>query len=274
MTKSKMFAFTPDQGKSLADFDPNENGGLDKEAGKAMLQQLGQQLDDLQDYLYAARQHSVLVILQGMDTSGKDGTIRDVLGFIDPLGCLVQSFKAPTEIERDRDFLWRVHQVVPPVGMVTVFNRSHYEDVLVARVKKLVPEAVWEKRYSHINHFEQLLADNRTLVLKFFLHISKDEQQARLQARADNPDKAWKLAPSDWEDRKLWDAYQQAYWDAISRCHSEQAPWYIISADRKWFRNLAIAQVLLHHLEPYREGWKHSLEERGREGLQVLKKLT
>ncbi len=269
-----MFAFTPDQGKSLADFDPNENGGLDKEAGKAMLQQLGQQLDDLQDYLYAARQHSVLVILQGMDTSGKDGTIRDVLGFIDPLGCLVQSFKAPTEIERDRDFLWRVHQVVPPVGMVTVFNRSHYEDVLVARVKKLVPEAVWEKRYSHINHFEQLLADNRTLVLKFFLHISKDEQQARLQARADNPDKAWKLAPSDWEDRKLWDAYQQAYWDAISRCHSEQAPWYIISADRKWFRNLAIAQVLLHHLEPYREGWKHSLEERGREGLQVLKKLT
>lgn len=273
MPKISEYVFLPDRSRSLADYDARYNAGLSKQEGLERLEQLGRTLDDIQDYLYAAHRHSVLVVLQGMDTSGKDGTIRDVFGHIDPLGLQIWAFKAPTEIERDRDFLWRVHRLVPGRGIVTVFNRSHYEDVLVARVKQLVPEIVWKKRFDHINHFEALLADNDTLVVKFFLHISKEEQKERLTARAENPDKAWKLVPSDWEDRKLWDEYQQAYWEALCRCHRDHAPWYIVPADRKWYRNLAVANTMVELLKPFADQWKADLEQRGREGLETLRRL-
>lgn len=273
MSKISDYVFLPDASRSLADYDARHSAGLSKQEGLERLQPLSRALDDIQDYLYAAHHHGVLVVLQGMDTSGKDGTIRDVFGSIDPLGLQVWAFKAPTEVERDRDFLWRVHHQVPGRGTITVFNRSHYEDVLVARVKRLVPEAVWKKRFDHINHFEALLTDHDTLVIKFFLHISKEEQKERLTARAEHPDKAWKLAPSDWEDRKLWDEYQQAYWEAICRCHTHHAPWYIVPADRKWYRNLAVANTMVELLKPFTGQWKAELEQRGREGLETLKRL-
>ncbi len=267
------YIFLPDPQKSLADYDPDYHGELDKAEGKAKLAELGAELDDMQDYLYASKQHSVLVVLQGMDTAGKDGTIRDVFGYFNALGCNVQAFKAPSEEERDHDFLWRVHKVVPPKGIVSIFNRSHYEDVLAVRVRKLAPKSVWRKRFEHINGFEKLLTDSGTLVLKFFLHISKHEQYERLKARTEDMEKAWKVAASDWEDRKLWDEYQEAYWDVLCKCNSKEAPWYIVPANRKWYRNLAVASVLVEHFKPHVEAWKISLQDRGREGLATIAKL-
>ncbi len=245
----------------------------DHDSADAELQELGKELDDLQELLYAAQEHSLLVVLQGMDTSGKDGTIRHVLSNVNPQGCSVHSFKQPTQEEALHDFLWRVHKVVPPRSVIGIFNRSHYEDVLVVRVHDLVPESVWSERYKEINHFEKLLADSNTIILKFFLHISKDEQQNRLLAREQDKDKAWKISAGDWVERQRWDDYQEAYEDALSKCSTDYAPWYIVPANHKWYRNLAIAHVLVHTMRKYKDQWKKALEARGQQELDTLKQM-
>ncbi len=234
---------------------------------------LGQQLSNLQELLFAAQKHSVLIILQGMDTSGKDGTVRHVFSSVNPQGCEVHSFKTPTAEEQAHDFLWRVHKVTPQKGELGIFNRSHYEDVLVVRVHNLVPEDVWSRRYKEINHFEKLLAHNDTIILKFFLHISRDEQERRLLAREQDKDKSWKISASDFVERKYWDAYQDAYEDLLSKCSTDDAPWYIVPADHKWYRNLAIAHTLVHTLHKYQDQWKAELEERGKKELALLQQM-
>jgi PPK2 family polyphosphate:nucleotide phosphotransferase len=245
----------------LKDHDPAESGGLDKEAGVKRFEELNAELDVMQEELHAAGVNSVLMVLQGMDTSGKDGAIRAVMRNLNPQGVRVESFKVPTDEELAHDFLWRVHKVTPGKGQFGVFNRSHYEDVLVVRVHGLVPEKVWQARYDHINHFEALLADSGTIILKFFLHISKKEQEERLHEREEEVGKAWKLSAGDWREREKWDAYQEAYEDALSRCSTEAAPWYVVPADRKWFRNLAITETLVDTLRTHRKRWNDALEE-------------
>lgn len=257
----------------LAQIDPRQDGGLTKEEGVQHLKHLATELADLQELLYAAGERALLVLLQGMDTSGKDGAVRDVFAETSPIGVRAVGFKAPTADELAHDFLWRVHKAVPAKGMVAVFNRSHYEDVLVARVRELVPEAVWRPRYEQINDFEALLVESQTIVVKFFLHISKEEQEERLRAREENVTKAWKLSVGDWEERAYWGAYQEAYAEALTRCSTTAAPWYIVPADRKWFRNIAIAETLVGALRPYRDGWLAALEERGEEERAKIKAL-
>lgn len=255
----------------LADFDTGDTAGLTREAAEAQLASVSKELGELQELLYAARQNAVLIILQGMDTSGKDGTIRRVMSEVNPLGCRVESFKVPTEEELAHDFLWRVHQVVPPRGMMTIFNRSHYEDVVIVRVHDLAPEAQWELRYDHINDFEQLLAEHGTIILKFFLHISRKEQKKRLEAREEDAEKAWKLSVGDWREREHWDEYMRAYEDAISRCSTEHAPWHVIPADRKWFRNLVVAEEIVNALRPYKAKWQESLSKLAEKQLAELR---
>ena len=207
----------------LGDIDPNENGGLDRKTGEELLLPLLEELGELQELLYSAQTHGLLIVLQGLDTSGKDGTIRSVFREVNPLGTRVVPFKVPSTLERSHDFLWRIHQAVPERGMLTIFNRSHYEDVLAVRIHDLVPKAVWGGRYEHINNFEQLLTDSHTLVLKFYLHIDKKEQEARLLDRERDVEKAWKLSAADWIDRRSWDRYQTAYEDALTKCNTEWA---------------------------------------------------
>ena len=249
----------------LEDFDPRDDAGLAREQGEKQTAGIIQELIELQELLYAAQQQSVLIVLQGRDTSGKDGTIRHVLGPLNSQSCSVASFKVPTEEELAHDFLWRIHAQTPGTGHLKVFNRSHYEDVLVVRVHDLVPEAVWRPRFDHINAFEQLLADSSTLILKFYLHISKDEQKKRLLEREKDPTKAWKLAVGDWKEREKWDDYTAAYEDVLKHCSTENAPWFIVPADRKWFRNLAIAEALRDALAPFKKTWLDRLEAEGRE---------
>jgi PPK2 family polyphosphate:nucleotide phosphotransferase len=210
---------------------------------------LNDRLEDLQEMLWADHRHKVLIVLQGMDTSGKDGTISHVFDGVNPLGVRVASFKAPTPEELDHDFLWRVHSQVPGSGELVIFNRSHYEDVLVVRAKKLVPPEVWQPRYDQINAFERLLAETGTTILKFFLHIDQDEQKERLQARLDDPTKRWKFRKGDLDDRALWHEYTAAYEDALSRTSTDAAPWYVVPANKKWYRNLVVATVLVDALE-------------------------
>jgi PPK2 family polyphosphate:nucleotide phosphotransferase len=219
-----------------------------KEARKPTEQSL-EELDRLQEVLFAEAKHAVLVVLQAMDTGGKDGTIEHVFSGIDPQGCSVTSFKVPTELELAHDYLWRVHEACPPKGMIGIFNRSHYESVLVERVKDLVPEKVWSRRYDHINAFEKLLSDEGTTIIKIFLHISKQEQKSRLEARLSEPEKHWKFNPNDLKERQRWDDYQKAYEDAIEKCSTDYAPWYIIPADRKWFRNFAVCDIIVRTLQ-------------------------
>ena len=258
----------------LQDYDPNySDEHINHDDAKDELENLGKELSELQESLASAQQNSLLIVLQGMDTSGKDGTIRHVFSHVNPQGCYVHSFKEPTPEELAHDFLWRVHKATPGKGTMGIFNRSHYEDVLVARVHKLVPEKVWNQRYAEINHFEQLLANSKTIILKFFLHISYDEQKQRLLAREQDKDKAWKLSATDWSERTYWDTYQQAYEDALSRCSTSAAPWYIVPSNHKWFRNLAVAQTLVHVMRKYESEWKAQLEERGKQELAELKKL-
>ncbi|MGD9711671.1 MAG: polyphosphate kinase 2 family protein [Thermomicrobiales bacterium] len=259
----KAIRVEPGSRVNLARIDTRENGGLTKGEGKARLGALAAELNELQDLLYAADECSVLVVLQGMDTSGKDGTIKSVFRAVDPLGVHTWSFKVPTEIELAHDFLWRVHRRTPERGKIAIFNRSHYEDVLVVRVKELAPVDVWRKRYDHINAFERLLTDSNTIVLKFFLHISKEEQEERLLARETEVDKAWKLSVGDWEEREWWDAYQEAYEDALAKCSTANAPWYIVPADRKWYRDLVIAQTIVETMKPRTKAWMTSLAELG-----------
>jgi PPK2 family polyphosphate:nucleotide phosphotransferase len=270
------FAWKIDAGTNvkLKDYDPGytDNHSSHDEAKQEMLALSGR-LGDLQESLAAAQQTSLLIVLQGMDTSGKDGTIRHVMGQINPQGCYVHSFKEPTPEELSHDFLWRVHKATPAKGMIGIFNRSHYEDVLVARVHKLVPEDVWERRYKEINHFEKLLVNNGTIILKFFLFISKDEQERRLLAREQDKDKAWKLAASDWAERKFWDDYQRAYEDALSKCSTDEAPWFIVPSNYKWYRNLAVAHILEKTMHQHKDEWKAELEARGQRELAALQKM-
>jgi PPK2 family polyphosphate:nucleotide phosphotransferase len=234
----------------LKKWDPADKSEFSagKEEAEKELQKLNQRLDELQDMLYAAHQHKLLVILQGMDTSGKDGAIRHVFEHVDPLGVRAVSFKQPTREELDHDFLWRVHKQLPAKGEIVIFNRSHYEEVLIVRVHNLAPAKTWKLRYDHINGFERMLADEGTIILKFFLHISKKEQAKRLQERLDDKQKNWKFDPNDLKERKLWPEYTAAYEEALSRTSKRWAPWHIVPSDRKWYRNLVIASVLIDTL--------------------------
>jgi PPK2 family polyphosphate:nucleotide phosphotransferase len=227
----------------------------DKAQGKAAVDWLSSRIEALQEQLYAEGRHRVLVVLQATDTGGKDGTIRHVFDGVNPAGVQVASFKKPTEAELAHDFLWRVHRHVPRDGQITIFNRSHYEDVLIVRVHDLVPEERWRRRYHHIREFERLLADEGTTIVKFFLHISKAEQAERLQARLDEPDKHWKFSRADLDERARWDDYQAAFTEAIAETTTDVAPWYVIPADRKWYRNLVISQVLVDLLEGLDMRW-------------------
>ncbi|MCC6443755.1 MAG: polyphosphate kinase 2 family protein [Armatimonadetes bacterium] len=255
----------------LSDYDPDYHAGMRKEEAEEELAYLRDELADLQELLYGAGTHSVLIVLQGRDTSGKDGTIKHVMANINPQGCQVTSFKAPTPDELAHDFLWRIHRHTPAKGMIGIFNRSHYEDVLVVRVHRLAPESVWKKRFDHIDDFERMLADHNTILIKLCLHISKNEQKERLLAREEDPAKAWKLAAGDWQERPYWDAYTEAYEDALGRCASLQAPWHIVPANHKWFRNLAVAHTLVETLQPYRQEWQSALDETGRKALAELR---
>lgn len=257
----------------LDDINTESDSGVSKKQADEQLEKLSGQIGELQELLYAARKHSLLIILQGMDTSGKDGTVKHVMSEVNPLGCRVESFKVPTEQELAQDFLWRVHKVTPPRGLMTIFNRSHYEDVLVARVRNLVPRSVWERRYDHINDFERMLADNGTIILKFYLHISRKEQKKRLEAREQDAEKAWKLSAGDWRERALWDDYMQAYEDAITRTATAHAPWRIVPADKKWFRNLAVAEAIQETLDSYRDEWNQSLSKIAEQKLAELRAL-
>ena len=240
----------PGENVDLSKWDANDTsefkGG--KQQGLEEVGRLNAELEKYQEVLYAEHKHKVLIVLQGMDTSGKDGVIRRVFDGVNPQGVRVASFKAPTEEELDHDYLWRIHKQVPGKGEMVIFNRSHYEDVLVVRVHNIVPAQVWKKRYEQINAFERHLAENGTTLLKFYLHIDMDEQKRRLQARLDDPTKHWKFRPGDLEERKLWREYAGAYEDALGKTSTDQAPWYVIPANRKWYRDLVISSVLVETL--------------------------
>lgn len=247
---------------------------LSREEAERRFQELGEELFDLQDLMWGARTHSVLVILQGRDTAGKDGAIKNVVGYLNPRGVQAISFGVPTKEESEHDFLWRVHRHAPRKGEFAIFNRSHYEDVLVVRVHNLVPQSLWKERYGHIRDFEELLAEHNTIILKYFLHISKSEQKARLLAREEDPKKAWKLNVGDWQEREHWDDYTEAYEDAISRCSDKRAPWIVVPADSKWYRNYVIAETLVAALRPYRKIWQEKLDGevlKGREAIRLFR---
>ena len=234
----------------LRDYDPDDvRLASDKAEAKKKSAALQEKLTELQELIFASREQKVLILLQGMDASGKDGTIRHVMGGFNPQGVRVVSFGKPTKPELDHDYLWRVHQQVPGKGEVVVFNRSHYEDVLVVRVHGLVPESDWKRRYAQINEFERMLTETGTLVLKFFLHISKDEQRKRLQERVDDPTKRWKFQHGDLEERKLWNDYERAYEDALTKCSTSYAPWYVVPANQKWYRNYVVSSVVADALK-------------------------
>lgn len=235
----------------LSQWDPNDDSLIDggKEDGKKALKPLNKRLEALQELLYAQSKEKILIVLQAMDTGGKDGTIRHVLDGVNPQGVKVASFKKPTERELAHDYLWRIHQHTPASGEMVIFNRSHYEDVLVVRVHDLVPPAMWQKRYQHINDFERMLADEGTTILKFYLHIDKQEQKERLQSRLDEPEKHWKFDRGDLAERRHWDEYQDAIEEMLGRTSTEWAPWYVVPANRKWHRNLIISQIIVDKLE-------------------------
>ncbi|MCK6577213.1 MAG: polyphosphate kinase 2 family protein [Anaerolineae bacterium] len=242
---------TPPFGKKvrLEDYDPSFTNGMSKDDAKAREKKLEARMGELQEMLYAQGTQSLLVVLQAMDAGGKDGAIKHVFDAVNPQGVRVTSFKQPTPEELAHDFLWRVHPHVPPKGYIGIFNRSHYEDVLVVRVNQLVPQDVWEQRYDHINAFERLVVERGTRVLKFFLHISRDEQKRRFQERLDDPSKQWKFSTGDLPVREKWDDYMKAYEAVLTRCHTEAAPWHIIAANKKWYRDLVITQSIVQALE-------------------------
>jgi PPK2 family polyphosphate:nucleotide phosphotransferase len=257
----------------LSEIDPDSTKGITREEADTRLASLQEEISELHDLLYAAQETPMLIVLQGMDTAGKDGTVRHVIGALNPMSCRVSGFKVPTPTEQAHDFLWRIHQEAPMRGQVAVFNRSHYEDVLVVRVHKLVPEPVWKRRYKDINNFEELLVDNGTIILKFFLHISKEEQHARLLDREKDPTKAWKLSAGDWKERELWDDYQEAYEDAINRCATPESPWFIVPANKKWYRNVAISEAIVEAMRPHKAKWLKRLEEVGDAELKELRAM-
>jgi PPK2 family polyphosphate:nucleotide phosphotransferase len=257
----------------LFDIPTDSDGGLSKSDAETKFGKQCAELSELQELLYAAGTHALLVVLQGRDTAGKDGAVRCVAGALNPSGTRVTSFKVPTPDERAHDFLWRIHQQTPKLGEVVFFNRSHYEDVLVVRVHELAPKKIWKARYEQINAFETLLADSNVLVVKFCLHLSKDEQEKRLLEREEDPTKAWKLNPGDWAERKLWDDYTDAYEDAIAKCASKSAPWYVVPADKKYFRNVAMAEALIETLKPHKSEWQAALAKLGATQKAALAKM-
>jgi PPK2 family polyphosphate:nucleotide phosphotransferase len=233
----------------LAGIDAGETHGHTKAGAAADLQKGLDRLTSLQDRIWAEAKHPILIVLQGIDAAGKDGTVRHVMTAFNPMGCIVTSWKAPTPIELAHDYLWRIHARTPGKGEISIFNRSHYEDVLVVRVHELIPKEVWSRRFDEINAFEKLLVDSGTTILKFFLYIDPDEQKARFQARLDDPDKQWKFRLGDLAERKLWDSYLAAFEEMLERCSTDIAPWYLIPSNKKWFRNLAVADIVGDVLE-------------------------
>lgn len=260
----------PDAKFCLDDISTDPPKDAVKHEAVARLGELGKELLELQELMWGARTHSVLIILQGRDAAGKDGAIKNVVGALNPRGVNVTSFGVPTPEEREHDFLWRIHRRAPRAGEFAIFNRSHYEDVLVVRVHDLAPKSLWGERYDHINDFEELLAEHGTIIIKFFLHISKKEQEKRLLEREEDPSTAWKLNVNDWKERERWDEYTEAYEEVFRRCASKHAPWYIVPADAKWYRNLVVAETVLETMRPYRETWLKTLERNGREGREQL----
>jgi PPK2 family polyphosphate:nucleotide phosphotransferase len=236
----------------LSKFAPDDTHGVSKHHATASLPDHVKRLAEQHDLLYAEHKRAMLIVLQGMDASGKDGTIRHVMSGVNPQGCSVTSFKQPSTKELDHDFLWRVHAAVPGKGEIGIFNRSQYEDVLIARVHDLVPRAVWKKRYDQINAFEQILAENDVHILKFFLHISSEEQARRFRERLSDPRKNWKASAADFKEREYWDKYQAAYQDTLDKCSTKYAPWYVIPSDHKWFRNFAVGGIIVETLESFR----------------------
>jgi len=250
MEYSKKFRVRPGSEVDLNAFDAQwKPEGLDREAAEKRFATLTERLRDLQHVMYAEDRQSLLIVLQGRDAAGKDGTIRHVFGPINPQGCSVTSFKVPSTLEASHDFLWRCHLAAPARGRIGIFNRSHYEDVLVVRVHDLVPKSVWSRRYDQINAFESLLAASGTTILKFYLHIDPDEQLERFKKRIDNPRKNWKISHADYSERPFWDSYTRAFEDALATCSTVNAPWFIIPANRKWLRNLIIAEIVVEAME-------------------------
>lgn len=262
------YRIDPGEGFRMRDYDPDATEDYRKKRDvEDELASQRERIRSLQERLYAEHKRSLLVVLQAMDTGGKDGTIRSVFEGVNPQGCQVWSFKRPSEEELSHDFLWRYHAKAPPRGMVTIFNRSHYEDVLIVRVKSIVPEEVWRQRYAMINHFEQLLTLDGTTILKFFLHISKEEQKERLESRLRDPTKHWKWDGGDLRERAYWDQYMLAYEDAITNCATAHAPWYVVPANKKWYRNLVIARAIADTLEAMNPQYPPAPE--GLEGIVV-----
>ncbi len=244
------FRVEPGTRVRLADIDPDESEHYQRKKDVSdELKRHRDRISDLQARLYGEQKRSLLIVLQAMDTGGKDGTIKGVFQGVNPQGCQVWSFKAPSNEEAAHDFLWRYHQKAPPKGMIHIFNRSHYEDVLIVRVKDLVPDSVWRPRYEAINQFEYALTSDGVTVLKFFLHISKDEQKRRLESRLADPDKRWKFSANDLKERAYWDDYQAAFEDAVNECSTDYAPWYVVPANNKWYRNLVVARTIADTLE-------------------------
>jgi PPK2 family polyphosphate:nucleotide phosphotransferase len=244
------FLVPPDTRVNLSDYDPDYTGTYQsKSETKREIERKVERLRELQEVLWAESKHALLIVLQAMDGGGKDGTIEHVMHGVNPQGCQVTSFKVPTEEELSHDYLWRIHKAAPRRGYIGIFNRSHYEDVLVVRVHNLVPKEVWSQRYEQINHFEKMLADAGTTILKFFLYISKEEQKARFEDRLRDPKKNWKFAIGDVTERGYWDDYMRAYEEALSRCSTPWAPWHIVPANHKWYRDLVISQIIVESLE-------------------------
>src|SRR5687768_2427 len=248
----------------LGDISAEPPKGMTRQKAEERFKELGKELFDLQDRLWGAKTRSVMVVLQGRDGAGKDGAIKHVVGFLNPRGVAVTSFGVPTTEEREHDFLWRVHRHAPRRGEFAIFNRSHYEDVLVVRVHELAPKKLWKERYGHIADFEELLAEHGTIVLKYFLHIGKKEQKKRLLERERSAQTAWKLNVNDWKERDYWDEYTEAYEEAISQTAAPHAPWTVVPANAKWYRNLVIAESIVDALRKHRPAWKKALDEVGR----------
>ena len=247
---TKELMVTPGKSVKLDKWDPEETLGWQKGAKmKASLDKAIERIDKLQYLLYAEHKRALLIVLQGRDAAGKDGTIRHVMSGVNPQGCHVSSFKKPSPEEASHDYLWRIHKAIPEYGDIGIFNRSVFEDVLVVRVHDVVPKDVWSKRYDQINEFEKILHDNRIKIIKFFLHISKDEQRKRFQQRIDDPDRRWKISQADFDERKFWDDYTAAYEDVLTKCSNKHAPWFIIPSNKKWFRNLAVSHIIAETLE-------------------------
>ncbi len=259
----KKYLVKPNEKIDLTKRKPNDTSYFkgDKDQGLEKLAELNARLEELQEQLYAEHKHKLLIVLQAMDAGGKDGTIRHVFDGVNPQGVKVAGFKVPTPKELDHDYLWRIHKHTPGKGEIVIFNRSHYEDVLVVRVHELVAKSVWRRRFKHIRDFEHILADEGTTILKFFLHIDLNEQKERFQARLDTPHKQWKFRKGDLKDRERWEDYMKAYSETLSKTSTEYAPWYVIPANRKWYRNLVISRILVDTLKGLDMHWPDPEED-------------